>query len=77
MKLLQDFIRLRLAGVRPADGRPAALPRDCHVTVPAPLAASASESPSQVELPRARTERREPASFLRSPRHLRLGSGRR
>ncbi len=77
MKLLQDFIRLRLAGVRAAAGRPAALPSDFNVTVPAPLAGPANESPAPVEFPRARAQRREPASFLRSSRHLRLGSGRR
>ncbi len=77
MKLLQDFIRLRLAGVRRANERLPALPRDFNVTVPAPLIGSANESPAEVELPRTRADRREPASFLRSPRHLRLGSGRR
>lgn len=77
MKLLQDFIRRRLAGLRTAAARPAAVPRDFNVTVPAPLAAPASGSAAQAELPQARIVRREPASFLRSPRHLRLGSGRR
>ncbi len=74
MKLLQDFIRLRLAGVRTADGRPAALPRDFNVSVPV-LARPARESTVEVELPRDRAVRREPASFLRSSRHLRRGRG--
>lgn len=77
MKLLQDFFRLRLAGVRAAAGRPAALPRDFSVTVPAPLAGAAGEPSVPVELPHARADRREPASFLRAPRHRRLGRGRR
>ena len=77
MKLLRDFFRLRLAGVRAATGRPAALPRDFNVTVPAPLAEPAIRSSVVVDLPRTGNHRREPASFLRSPRHLRLGGGRR
>jgi len=78
MKLLRDFFRLRLAGVRAATGRPAPLPRDFSVTVPPPLAAGpAARSSVVVELPRTANRRREPASFLRSPRHLSLGGGRR
>ena len=77
MKLLRDFFRLRLAGTRASVGRPVALPRDFNVTVPAPLAAPSAGSSIVVELPRTGTRRREPASFLRSPRHLRLGGGRR
>jgi len=77
MKLLRDFFRRRLAGVRVAAGRPAALPRDFNVTVPAPLADPTTRSSVVVELPRSGNRRREPVSFLRSPRHLRLGGGRR
>jgi hypothetical protein len=76
MKLLHDFFRRRLAGARTMAARPAALPHDFCVTVPAPLAGSASASPP-VETPCSRAERREPASFLRAPRHRRLGSARR
>lgn len=71
MKLLHDFFRWPFAGVRAVASRPAALPRDFSVTVPAPLAASASASPLTLEP--SRNERREPASFLRSPRRRRLG----
>jgi hypothetical protein len=71
MKLLHDFFRWRLAGIRAVASRPAALPRDFSVTVPAPLAGSASASPQTLEP--LRNERREPASFLRSPRRRRLG----
>ncbi len=77
MKLLRDFFHLRLAGSRTSAGRPIALPRDFNVTVPAPLTRPAADSPVVRELPRIDTRRREPASFLRSPRHLRLGSNRR
>lgn len=77
MKLLRDFFHLRLAGVRMAPSRPASLPHDFSVTVPAPLAEQAAARPVPVELPRTGAPRREPASFLRSSRHLRLGSGRR
>jgi hypothetical protein len=47
------------------------LPRDFSVTVPAPLVGSAGALPQTVEP--LHHERREPASFLRSPRRRRLG----
>ena len=71
MKLLHDFFRWPFAGVRAGASQPAALPRDFSVTVPAPLAGSASPSPQTLEP--SRNGRREPASFLRSPRRRRLG----
>lgn len=77
MKLLRDFFHLHLAGTRTSVGRSVVLPRDFNVTVPAPLAAPATASSVVVELPRTDMRRREPASFLRSPRHLRLSGGRR
>lgn len=77
MKLLRDFFHLRLAGIRGAASRSPVLPRDFNVTVPAPLAQSATAKPVAVELPCTSAKRREPASFLRSSRHLRLGNGRR
>ncbi|CAM5435338.1 hypothetical protein [Rhodanobacter lindaniclasticus] len=75
MKLLHDFFRWPFAGVRAVVSRPTALPRDFSVTVPEPLAGSASASPP-VDTPCPRTERREPASFLRAPRHRRLAARR-
>lgn len=75
MKLLRDFPRLCVAGFRAVTFRRAANPRAYTVTVPAPLA-----GPSVVvELPRPRPVvncRREPASFLKAPRHHRLGARR-
>ena len=70
MKLLHDFFRWPFAGVRPVAPQPT-VPRDFSVTVPAPLAGSASASPQAVEP--QHSDRREPASFLRSPRRRRLG----
>ena len=71
MKLLHDFFRWPFAGARAVGSQPAALPRDYSVTVPAPLVPPASASPQAGEP--SRGERREPASFLRSPRRRRLG----
>ncbi|MGN6704717.1 MAG: hypothetical protein ACTHJO_01565 [Rhodanobacter sp.] len=71
MKLLHDFFRWPFAGVRAVASQPAALPRDFSVTVPAPLVGSAGALPQTVEP--LHHERREPASFLRSPRRRRLG----
>ncbi|OHC47002.1 hypothetical protein [Rhodanobacter soli] len=73
MKLLHDFFRLRLAGLRAASVRGAAVSREFSVTVPAPLAKPAGGG---VERIAAAPVRREPASFLKAPRHRRLGSGR-
>ena len=72
MKLLHDFLRLRLAGLRTASVRGAAVSPEFSVTVPAPLAKPAGG----VERVAAVPVRREPASFLKTPRHRRLGSGR-
>ena len=71
MKLLHDFFRWPFAGVRSATSQPTALPRDVSVTVPVPLGTPANDAPKPPET--ARSERREPASFLRSPRRRRLG----
>ena len=71
MKLLHDFFRWPFAGVRAVASQPTVLPRDFSVTVPAPLATPANDAPKAPET--ARNERREPASFLRSPRRRRLG----
>jgi hypothetical protein len=81
MKLLREFFRLRAAGMRTVLRRGAAASPVLHVTVPAPLQRVADEAAVVVELPRAAnsgpmTARREPASFLKAPRHRRLGSGR-
>ena len=82
MKLLREFSRLCVAGMRAASGRRAAVPCPFNVTVPAPLARSANDDSAMViELPRPATvamstRRREPASFLKAVRHRRMGSGR-
>jgi hypothetical protein len=77
MKLLRDFSRLCAAGFRSVSGRAFAASREFSVTVPAALAPSTSERAVVVELTRAAvpTMRREPASFLRAPRHRRVGAG--
>lgn len=69
MKLLHDIFRLRLAGLHSALLRADATSPQFKVTVPAPLARPAadvdeSDAPAPV--------RREPASFLKAPRHRRL-----
>ncbi len=81
MKLLREFFRLRAAGMRAGLARGAAASPAFHVTVPAPLQRGADEAAAVVDLPRAASSgpvatRREPASFLKAPRHRRLGSGR-
>ena len=79
MKLLRDFHRLCAAGFRTVSGRGTAASRGFRVTVPAALSQPASERAVVVELPRATPSsaaRREPASFLKAPRHRRLGAGR-
>jgi hypothetical protein len=76
MKLLRDFFHLRLAGAHSAAGHPAALPGDADARVSAPPVEPATR-PVALELPHTSAKRREPASFLRSSRHLRHGSGRR
>jgi len=73
MKLLHDFLRLRLAGLRTASVRGAAVSPEFSVTVPAPLTRQAG---GDVERVATASVRREPASFLKTPRHRRLGSGR-
>ncbi len=79
MKLLHDFLRRRMAGLRGVSGRGAAPSREFSVTVPAPLAAPAAAAVvvdlSTAAHVRATPPRREPASFLKAPRHRRLGSG--
>ena len=80
MKLLREFFRLRAAGMRTVLGRGVAAPT-FQVTVPAPLQRAADEGAAVVNLPRVAaprpvTARHEPASFLKAPRHRRLGSGR-
>ena len=79
MRLLHDFLRLRLAGLRAASVRGAAVPRDFRITVPAPLCRPSEPTAVVVERKRAavNTARREPASFLKAPRHRRLGVFRR
>jgi hypothetical protein len=77
MKLLRDFFHLRLAGAHSAAGHPAALPGDADARVSAPLVDATHEPPAAPEPSPARAARREPASFLRTPRHRRLGSARR
>lgn len=80
MKLLRDFFRRRMAGLCGMSGRGVAASREFNVTVPAPLAGPADGAAVVVDLPagpaRMMATRREPASFLKAPRHLRLGSGR-
>jgi len=80
MKLLRDFFRRRMAGFRGVSGRGVAASREFSVTVPAPLAESAHGDAVVAELPaghaRVTAIRREPASFLKAPRHRRLGAGR-
>ncbi len=75
MKLLHDVVRLCAAHVGGAGVRSAAA-RTFRVTVPAPLAKPAvADSVSLVAplalVPNAVPARREPASFLQAPRHLR------
>jgi hypothetical protein len=69
MKLLHDFFRLRLAGRRAASVRGAAASPEFA----APLAGPAA---GEVERVAAAPVRREPASFLKTPRRRRPGSGR-
>lgn len=81
MKLLRDFFSLCVAGLRTVSGRGAAASLGFSVTVPAPLARPVGESAVVIDLQRAAsvrttTARREPASFLKAPRHRRLGAGR-
>jgi hypothetical protein len=83
MKLLRDFYRLCVAGFRSGSGRGAVASRGLRVTVPAALSQPPGQPASAravvVELPRAAASsavRREPASFLKAPRHRRLGAGR-
>ncbi|TPG06495.1 hypothetical protein EAH75_17830 [Rhodanobacter glycinis] len=80
MKLLRDFFRLCVAGLRTVTGRGAAASHGFSVTVPAPLSHPAGDGAVVVDLMRvvARplASRREPASFLKAPRHRRLGAGR-
>lgn len=80
MKLLHDFFCRCLAGFRGVSGRGAAASREFSVTVPAPLAPPAAAAAVVVDLhaaahTRTTPPRREPASFLKAPRHRRLGSG--
>jgi hypothetical protein len=79
MKLLRDFSRLCISGFRAVTVQRAVSPRAYTVTVPAPLAEPPVPRSVVVELPRQRSavnRRREPASFLKAPRHHRLGAGR-
>jgi hypothetical protein len=80
MKLLRDIFRRYLSGFRGVSGRGVAASREFSVTVPAPLAVSADKAVvvdlPAVALARAPVARREPASFLKAPRHRRLGAGR-
>jgi hypothetical protein len=81
MKLLRDFFRLCVAGFRTVSGRGAAASRGFSVTVPASLARPVGESAVVIDLQRAAvaritTARREPASFLKAPRHRRMGASR-
>ena len=73
MKLLHDFLRLHLAGLRTASVRGAVALPEFSVTVPAPLAQPADGAVERVAVA---TARREPASFLKTPRRRRLGFGR-
>ena len=76
MKLLHDVVLLCATRVRRATGRGAVTPA-FHVTVPASLASSvASDSAALSASLLAAPPRREPASFLKSPRHLRWRSPR-
>jgi len=79
MKLLRNFQRLCAAGFRTVSGRRVAAVRGFSVTVPAAMDQPAIRSAVVVELSRAAHSpgaRREPASFLKAPRHRRLGAGR-
>jgi hypothetical protein len=83
MKLLRNFHRLCAAGFRTVSGRGTVASRGFRVTVPAALSQPAGQPTSEravvIELPRAAPSsavRREPASFLKAPRHRRLGAGR-
>ena len=74
MKLLHDFFRLRLAGLRTASVRGAAVSPEFSVTVPAPLETQAEEDVACAMPGSSGVARREPASFLKSPRHRRRGT---
>lgn len=69
MKLLHDFFRLRLAGLRGATFRADAGLSTFNETAPVPLAKPAA---GEVVSVAPASGRREPASFLKAPRHLRL-----
>jgi hypothetical protein len=78
MKLLRNFQRLCAAGFRTVSGRRAAA-RRFSVTVPAAMDQPANQPAVVIELHRAAHSsgaRREPASFLKTQRHRRLGAGR-
>jgi hypothetical protein len=79
MKLLRNFQRLCAAGFRTVSGRRAAAVRRFSVTVPAAMDQPANQPAVVIELHRAAHSsgaRREPASFLKTQRHRRLGAGR-
>ena len=81
MKLLQKVVRLCTAGIRGVSVRGTAWPQEFRVTVPASLpgavavGAATDTVPGTAVAPITRS-RREPASFLKAPRHLRQLSGR-
>lgn len=76
MKLLHDVVLLCATRVRRATGR-GTTARTFHVTVPASLANSVASDSTALSRSSAKLPmRREPASFLKSPRHLRLRSPR-
>ncbi|WP_426687275.1 hypothetical protein [Rhodanobacter ginsengiterrae] len=76
MKLLHDFFRLHLAGRYTAAVRGGAGLPQFSVTVPAPLVPPAADRAVAAPPEAVVAIRREPASFLKTPRHRRLGSRR-
>lgn len=77
MKLLRKFFRYGVVGGPAVSGRRLRAQPVLNVTVPAPLATPAKDAAAVFELPPTHTlgNRREPASFLKTARHRRLGAG--
>lgn len=76
MKLLHDFFRLHLAGRHVPFVRDGTALPEFSVTVPAPLKKPVEDQRVCATIETTRMTRREPASFLKSPRHRRRAASR-